>query len=157
MALLYAEPLKWYSSGVRISTSDQDLTALEITAFRSRGSFQLEGEGFTVEPEGFFQTAAVLKKGAAILARAQKPSIFRRRFEITSAGHRMVLECRRWTGRDYVLLLGSREVGRIQRVGFAGRRLRMEFPDDVPLFILVFLTYLVAVQARREAAAAAGS
>jgi hypothetical protein len=52
-------------------------------------------------------------------------------------------------------LLGSQEVGGIRREGFTGRRLLLEFPDDVPLFLQVFLAYVVASQARRERAAAA--
>jgi hypothetical protein len=67
----------------------------------------------------------------------------------------LVLESRSWTGREYVLLLGSQEVGRIQREGFSGRKLLLEFPDDMPLFLQLFLVYVVASQARRERAAAA--
>jgi hypothetical protein len=132
------------------------LTQLKITAFKSRGTFTLEGDDFTIEPKGFFQSSAVLKKGTTIVAKAEKPSFLKRRFEITSAGHRLVLESQGWMGKHYNLLLGARKVGAIQRLGFAGRRYELDFPEDVPLVLQVFLTYLVAAQAKRENAAAAG-
>lgn len=156
MGVLHAEPLGWLSSGVRILSGGEELTSLSISAFRGKGSFDLEGETFAIEPEGFFRSEAVLKKGSSVLARAQKPSVLRRRFEISSAGHRLVLESQGWTGREYALLLGSSEVGAIARKGFGGRKLTLEFPDEVPMFLQVFLAYVVVSQANRERAAAAG-
>jgi hypothetical protein len=158
VAVLHAEPLGWHSSGVRILSGSEELTRLAISAFRRKGSFDLDGETFAIEPEGFFRSNAVLKKGSSVIARVQKPSLLRRRFEISSAGHRLVLESRGWTGREYGLLLGSSEVGLIKREGFGGKKLTLEFPDDVPMFLQVFLAYVVVSQAKRErAAAAAGS
>jgi hypothetical protein len=155
VAILHAEPLGWASFGVRILSGDEELTQLMISTFKGKGSFDLDGEAFTVEPEGFFRSNAVLKKGSSTIAKVRKPSILRRRFEISSAGHRLVLESRGWAGREYVLLLGSQEVGRVKREGFVGRKILLEFPDDVPLFLQVLLAYVVVSQAKREAAAAA--
>jgi hypothetical protein len=155
VAVLHAEPLGWASFGVRILCGDEELTQLTISAFKSKGSFDLGGETFTVEPEGFFRSHAILKKGGSTLARVRKPSLLRRRFEISSAGHRLILENRGWRGREYVLLLGTQEVGSVKREGFSGRKLLLEFPDDVPDFLQVLLAYVVVSQAKREAAAAA--
>ena len=157
MSFLHAKPLGWASFGARILRGEEELTQLKITAFRSKGSFQLDGEEFTIEPKGFFLSSAVLKKGSSVIARVEKESAFKRRFEISSAGHRFVLASKRWTGRDYLLLLGKQEVGRVRREGFAGRKLKLEFPDDVPLFIQVLMAYVVLAQAKREASAAASS
>ena len=154
MAVLHAEPLGWASSGVRILSGGQELTQLTISAFKGKGSFDLNGEAFAIQPEGFFRSNAVLKKGGSTLARVRKPSILRRRFEISSAGHRLVLESRGWRGREYVLLLGSQEVGSVKREGLTGRKLLLEFPDDVPHFLQVLVAYVVVSQAKREAAAA---
>ena len=155
MTVLRAEPLGWASFGVRILSGDEEITQLTISAFKGKGNFELDGEAFTVEPEGFFQSNALLKKGSSTIAKVRKPSFLRRRFEISSAGHRLVLESRGWTGREYVLLIGSKEVGRIKREGFAGRKLQLEFSDDMPRFLQVFLAYVVVSQAKRERAAAA--
>lgn len=157
MAVLRSEPLGWAGSGARIFSGDSEITELKITAFKSRGSFSLDGENYEVEPKGFFQTSAELKKGSTVIARVVKPSVFKRRFEISSAGHKIVLESRGWRARKYVLLLGSQEVGSIRKEGMSSRRLHLEFPDEVPQVIQILLAYLVITQAKREAAAAAGA
>ena len=157
MAELRSEPLGWAGSGARIFSGDTELTELRITAFKSRGNFILDGKEYEVIPKGFFQTSAELKMGSTVVARVTKPSVFKRRFEITSAGHRIVLESRGWRARKYVLLLGQKEVGSIEQEGFSSRRLRFQFPDEVPEVIQILLAYLVIAQAKREAAAAAGA
>lgn len=155
MALLHAEPLGWISFGLRILDGDLEIARLEVSPFRKRGSFVLEGEAFEIEPVGFFRSGAVLKKGSSVVARVVKPKFYRRRFEVGSAGHRFVLESRGWAGREYELLLGAQPVGRIRRSGFAGRKLEMDFPDNVPLFLQLLLAYVVRAQASRERSAAA--
>ena len=157
MAVLFAEPLSWASFGARILDGETELTELRITAFRGKGSFELEGEEFVIQPEGFFQSRAILKKGNSVIARVEKPSILRRRFEISSAGHHLRLESKGFMGREYTLFLGSQEVGTVKREGFVGKKLRLDFPDEVPLVVQVLIAYVVLTQARREAAAAAGS
>jgi hypothetical protein len=156
VAVLRTEPAGWGSWSARINSGDHPLTELRISLFRSRGRFSLHGEEFSVDPQGLLGTTAVLRKGSNIIARAEKTSAFRRRFRITSAGHRLDLVSRSWSGREYALLLGSQEVGMVRRTGFGGRKITMEFPDQVPVFLQVFLAYLVLCQAKREAAAASG-
>lgn len=160
VAVLRTEPVGWGSWSARIYSGDRPgavpLTELRISLFRSRGGFTLQGEEFSIEPEGFFGTTAVLKKGSTIIAGSRKASLFGRRFRITSAGHGLDLVSRSWRGRSYALLLGNQEVGTVKRAGFGGRRMTLELPDEVPLFLQVFLAYLVLCQGKREAAAASG-
>jgi len=155
VAVIHAEPLGWASLGVRLLAGNEELTQLKVSTFKNKGSFELDGDVFTIEPEGIWRTKVSLKKDGRAIARAHKTSMWRRRFEVTSAGHRLVIEGRGWRGREYVLLLGKQEVGWVKREGLTGRRLRLEFPDEVPLMLQVFLAYIVTAQARREAAAAA--
>ena len=155
MAVLRTEPLGWASYGARILDGGKELARLEITWLKGRGTFRLHNETFAIEPKGFFLSHAVLEKGSTALAKAHKPSAFRRRFEVTSAGHEFVLESQSWTGREYALFHGDQEVGWIKREGWTGRKLDLEFPDDMPVFLQIFLAYIVLAQMRREAAAAA--
>ncbi|MFC1574881.1 hypothetical protein ACFL3Z_02255 [Gemmatimonadota bacterium] len=155
MAVLVAETTGWGSWTSRITQDGEDLTELRISTFRTKGSFELEGETYSVEPEGFWGHHAVLQKGATVIARAEKASLTRRRFNITSAGHQLKLESRSFSGREYVLLLGGQEVGWIRAEGLMKKRVTLEFPDEVPVFLQLFLTYLVLAQSKREAAAAA--
>lgn len=154
MTILRTEPVRWGSWCVRVLRGEEMITELKISFFLSKGSFELDGDAFVVEPRGFFRHAAELKRGASVIARAEKSSLARRRFEIRAAGHRLDLESRSWLGREYALIMGGEEVGTIRRAGFLGRRCVLEFPDPVPLFLQVFVAYLVLTQAKREAAAA---
>ncbi len=156
MAILEAEPTGWGSWTARIPTDGAPLTALGISLWRSRGSFELDGQAFSIDPSGFFLQNAALKRGGTTIARAEKPSILQRRYLITSAGHRMTLESRSWSGRKYVLLLGGKEVGWVRREGMTGRKVLLDFPEEVPMALRVFLLYLVLAQAKRESAAAGG-
>lgn len=157
VAILEASPTGWVSWDVLIKSDGAPITELKISAWKSRGTFQLDGQDFTIEPSGFWSQNAVLLRDGATIAKAAKPSVFRRQFLLTSAGHRMELESRSWTGRDYALVMGNQEVGWVTREGWLGRKITLEFPDEVPEVLQVFLTYLVLCQAKREAAAASAA
>ncbi len=154
MTILRTVPAGWASWSVKVLSEDEELTELRISLFRSKGSFELDGATFTVDPKGFFRHDAELRRGASVIARAEKSSLTRRRFTVTSAGHHLELESRSLLGREYVLFLRDEEVGTIRRKGFLGRKCEMEFPDGVPVFLQLFLIYLALTQAKREAAAA---
>lgn len=154
MAVLEAEPTGWASWNTLIKSNGAPITELSISAWKSRGSFSLDGQEFTIEPRGFWLHNAVLQRGGTIIAKAEKPALMRRHWVLSSAGHRLELESRSWTGRDYVLRLGSQGVGRIIRQGMTGRKISLEFPDEVPEVLQIFLAYIVLCQAKREAAAA---
>lgn len=156
MAILKAEPTGWASWNALITSEDGPITELRISAWKGRGSFQLDGQDFTIEPIGFWLHNAVLQRGGTVIARAQKPALMRRFWVISSAGHRLEMESTSWTGREYVLRLADREVGRITREGMTGRKISLDFPNEVPEVIQVFLTYICLSQAKREAAAASG-
>lgn len=155
MAILEVEPTGWASWDALVKTDGAPIAELRISTWKSRGSFQLDGQDFTIEPSGFWLQNAVLMRGGSLIAKAEKPALLRRQFTVSSAGHRMVLESRSWTGREYALLVGSVEVGRITREGFLGRRVTLRLPDDVPEVLQIFLAYIVICQSKREAAAAA--
>jgi len=154
MAIVKSEPTGWASWNARITTEDREVAILSISTFKNKGAVQLDGDDYTMEPHGVWGGAGVLRKGASVIAQAKKPSFFRRTFEISSAGHHFRLESRSWTGREYALVVGGQEVGRIHSHGLTGRKVEMEFPDEVPLVLQLFLLYLVLVQHKREAAAA---
>ena len=50
MAVLRAEPLGWASAGVRILSGNDEITELQISAFKGKGSFTLDGETYQLAP-----------------------------------------------------------------------------------------------------------
>jgi len=156
VATLQAEPLSWMRYHYSIRRNDEEITRLRITLFRNRGDFDLDGERFLLNPRGLLGREVEMIRGGSVMARASRPSLLWRRFDVSSAGHHLALESRSWTGRKYVLLLGNQEVGQVTREGWMGKKMEVDFPDDVPVALQVLLVYLVACQAKREAAAASG-
>ena len=154
MPTLEVEPTGWASWNALITSRGQPLTELTISTWKSRGAFELEGQAFTIEPQGFWHHNAELRRGSTIIAKAERKSALRRSWVLTSAGHGLTLETLSWRGREFVLLLGNQETGRVTRKGMTGRRLSLTFPEDVPEVLQIFLTYIVLCQAKREMAAA---
>ena len=66
MALLEAEPTGWASWNALIKSNGAPVTELSISAWKSRGSFGLDGQGFTIEPRGFWLHNAVMQRGDVI-------------------------------------------------------------------------------------------
>ncbi|MBT8396894.1 MAG: hypothetical protein HKO65_07425 [Gemmatimonadetes bacterium] len=155
MAVLRAEPLGWASSSYRVSSGEEEVTQLAISLFKGKGTFEVDGQAFTIDSHGFTRAHATMKRGSSVIAKVKSTKFFGRRFEISSAGHQLVLEGQGLMGKTYVLRLMNKEVGWIRKYGFAGRKLSLDFPEEVPVFLQVLITYVVISQARREGAAAA--
>ncbi|MBM3470135.1 MAG: hypothetical protein FJX73_05000 [Armatimonadetes bacterium] len=92
----------------------------------------------------------VLESGGAVLARAEKPSAFRRSFVIEHEGRRYTLRSRSAFLRAFVLLDGSAEVGSITPEGMLTRRADVTLPLDLPLPVRVFIIWLVLILWRRD-------
>ena len=45
------------------------------------------GEEFSIEAKGLFPADAILRRCTSVIAKVRSPSFFRRRFEISLAGH----------------------------------------------------------------------
>ena len=134
MSALHVTPTRafpWFWT-FRVQEEGGEMATLHLSLFRSRGAFQVEGESFAAEPEGFFGRAVTLRKGGTVIARAEMASFFRRTFGVTSAGHRLSVESRSWLGREYEVLLGGEPVGSIHAQGFLGRKLTLELPERMP-------------------------
>ena len=56
----------------------------------------------------------------------------------------------------YSEMLGLIERGELRPDRLVGRKLSLEFPDEVPVFLQILIAYVVISQVRREGAAAAG-
>lgn len=158
MAVLRTESLGWASSGVRVLSGDDEVTQLKVSFLKGNGSFEVDGDTFTIDSHGIMRSDAVMKKGASVIAKVKHKGFPRGRFEISSAGHKLVMKSHGWMGKRYSVGLMDQEVGQVQRAGFLGTKITLDFPDEVPVFLQVLIIYIALAHARRQgAAAAAGS
>lgn len=154
MAVLTARPRRWYSSDYRILDGDVEIASLRVKLFRDTGIFQVEGEDYQINVEGFLKGRFELRQGPTILAKAEKT---RRKFEIRTSGHRMTLESNGILGRSWDLHVMTGPIGSIRALGWLNNAAEADLPDELPLPLRIFLFYLVLLTWRRQAAGAAAA
>ena len=76
MAVLRTESVGWASSGVRVLSGEDEITQLTISILKGKGSFELDGDAFTIDSHGLLRAHAVLKKGSSVIARVKHIGFF---------------------------------------------------------------------------------
>ena len=100
--------------------------------------------------EGLMSGDFILESAGSVLARAQKPSAFRRCFVIEHASRRYTLRAESAFKRSFVLLLDDKEVGSITPEGCFTRRAIADLPQDMLLPMKIFTIRLAVIFRKRE-------
>lgn len=153
--MLKAIPTSWFSWDFTVTDGTQPVANIDISWWREKGELTVQGAAYQVYREGLMSGAFILEKGGAVMARAEKPSAFRRSFIIEHAGRQYTLRAKAALGREFLLLEGEREVGSISPEGIFTRRASVALPESLPLPVRVFITWLTVILWKREAQAAA--
>jgi hypothetical protein len=149
--MLTATPVRWFSWDFVITEGTQTIAAIDVSWWREAGELAVQGRSYRVYRERLMSGAFILASAGSVLARAEKPSAFRRAFIIEHAGRRYTLRARSPFQRAFELLDGSRLVGAISPEGIFTRRARVDLPEDLPLAMRVFILWLAVVLWRRDA------
>jgi hypothetical protein len=154
--MLDAVPEHWFSWDFAIrDATRQPVAKVRLSSWRERGAVIVNGIEHKVSRQGVLRGAFVLERGGSVLARAEKPSAFRREFRIEHGGKQYTLKGRSIWRRERVLYDGGREIGAIIPEGLFSRRARAELPDTLPLLLRLFVVWLTMLLWKREADAAA--
>lgn len=125
---------------------------------RERASFSLEGSEYAIQRTSVARGTFVLERDGRPIAEAEKPSVFRRAFEVRAGPERWRLEATSLLGREFRVVRGGLELGTIRPVSVIRREARVELPESVPRPLQIFVACLVLVLWKRRAdSAAAGS
>ena len=92
----------------------------------------------------------VLEHAGSVLARAEKPSVFRREFVIRHAGREYTLRPESVFRRAFVFLDGSRQVGFVAPKSAFTRKAAASLPHDLPLPVRMFIVWLTMISWRRQ-------
>jgi hypothetical protein len=147
----------WFSRGLTVSDGSRVVATIDMARWRERGVLTVQGVTcrlFRERPRG---GDFILESSGTTLARARKPSAFRRTFIIDHAGRRYVLRARAAFRRAFVLVEGDREVGSVSPASLFARGASAELPVEMPLPVKAFLIWLVVISWRRAARAAAAA
>jgi len=130
---------------------------LEADRMREAGRLILEEAVYPVYREGVFFGSFVLEhEDGAVLATAEKPSLFARRFEVEHDGSTYVLRTASRLRRRFVLIEGDREIGAIRPAHLFSRSALADLPDDLPLAVRIFMIWLVLLLWKRDMGNAGG-
>ncbi len=133
------------------------MALLEADRMREAGRLILEEAVYPVYREGVFFGSFVLEhEDGAVLATAEKPSLFARRFDVEHDGSTYVLRMASRLRRRFVLIEGDREIGAIRPAHLFSRSALADLPDDLPLAVRIFMIWLVLLLWKRDMGNAGG-
>ena len=148
--MLRAEPKSWFSWDYTVYDDGAPVADLDLAWVREAGEVIIEGVACTLYRESLLSGAFILEAGGFPLARAEKPSVLFRTFEIAYDGH-YTLQARSAFGRTFVLREGDREIGSIYPDHIFSRKMTVDLPEALPLAVRVFITWLVILMWKRAA------
>jgi hypothetical protein len=124
---------------------------VNVSWWRDKAQLSVEGTDYTVRRErstSFLESAA-----AGVLARAERPRRWRRELFIEHAGRRFTLRKESLFRRGYLLFEHGVPIGSISPDGIITRKAAAELPQELPLFVRVFIIWLVMTLWKHDDAA----
>ena len=147
---------KWFSWTFSVIDGAEPVAhAVDRSWWSDKGELTIEGVTYTARREGVMSGEFVLESTAGVLARATKPSAFRRSLIVEHAGRRYTLRAVSALRREFVLLDGSTRIGSLSPEGIFTRRAAVDLPPALPLTVRVFIVWLTVMLWKHEQMAAA--
>ena len=153
--MLEAAPKHFLSNDFEIRSSGRTITSLDVSLWRERAEFELDGVSHRLYRDGLMSGAFVIERAGFVIARAMKPSAFRSRFDVDIGGRPFTVRKLSMFGRRFGVFSGEQQVGVIRPVGAFTRRTAVELPSDWTPAVQLFVFWLALVIWNREASAAA--
>ena len=123
---------------------------VDISWWREQGTLTVEGVRYQMSRDGWMSGAFLLEREGSLVARAEKPSAFSRKFLVRYGDREYTLRGRSAFRRAFVLLDGSRQIGSIEPTGALTRKAMADLPASWPLPVRAFVIWLTMIQWRRE-------
>jgi hypothetical protein len=149
--MLTAVPKRWFSWDFTVSEGDRSIAFIDTSFWRERGVLRVDGVDHQVYRERMLGGDFILETAGAVVARAQKPSAFRRAFAIEHRGRRYTLRATSAVRRRMALFEGDRSIGALSPQGIFTRRVNVDLPPDMPMAVRVFVIWLAVILWKRDA------
>jgi hypothetical protein len=148
--MLNAIPKRWFSWNYCVMDGTRQVAEMDVSWWRERGLLTVEGAPYKVYREGLANGAFILETTGSVVARAEKPDAFLRRFLIEYQGRQFTLRAKSAFQREFLLFDGQSEIGRVAPEGLFQRRAEARLPEELPLPVRVFILWLVIILWKRE-------
>lgn len=155
--MLRAEPKGFFSWDFRVYDGGQEIAEISLDWWTESAEVLIAGENCRVYREGLLSGAFNFEVRGVVVARAEKPSAFFRRFLVRSDGREYDLKARSPFTRRFGLYESGRLVGTIEPMGWFTRKAVIALPDDTPSPVQVFMFWLVWIMWRRAARSSSSS
>src|SRR5262249_14618467 len=143
-------PKSWFSWDFTVTDGASPIAEIDVSWWREKGVLTVRGSTYDVYREGLMGGAFLLESSGSILARARKPSAFRRSFEFEFGGKFYILRAESAFRRKFVLIDVDKEVVWLSPDGIFTRRATADLPEGLPLPVKVFIIWLVVIMWKRE-------
>ena len=154
--MLQIAPMSWWSCDFKVSDESRPVADIAISSWRDKGELTSGGATCWVYREVPLFGDFVLEGPGGVLARAEKPSVFRREFMIRHAGREYTLRPRSLFRSAFVLLDGSREVGSLVPKSAFTRKAAVDLPPNLPVPFRMFIVWLTVISWRWAAVSDGG-
>ena len=143
--MLRAVPKGWFSSAYKVLDNDIAVATIDPSFLREAAELTIQGSSYSLYREGLMSGAFILKSGSSILARALKPSALYRSFQVEQGAKQYTLEAETVLSKRFVLFEGGVRVGAVYPERALTRKAVVDFPDEIPLAVRVFMFWLVLI------------
>ena len=153
---LYIHSHKVFKWQFHIFQDDEQVADIDLNLLKEGADIEIKGETFRMFREGLVSGDFVLQAYGKEIVRADKPSVFKRRFAVHFAGRRFILEAvsafrRTFVAREELEDGSGVEVGRMTPIKWYKRSATVRFDDDLPLAVDIFMIALVLLMWKRSA------
>ena len=148
--MLTAVPTRWFAWEFTVNDGPRPVATIDVSWWREQGTLTVGGVDHRVYREGMLSGSFILEAAGSVVARAMKPSAFRRAFVIEHGGRRYTLQAAAVFRRRMVLLDGEKIIGSLSPQSAFTRRSDVDLPRDLPLAVRVFVIWLAVILWKRE-------
>jgi hypothetical protein len=144
----------WFSWKFTLAAGTRAVADIDISSWRERGGLQVDGRAYRVYRDGMMGPFILAADGVEI-ARAEKPSAFRRAFVVRHDGRELELRAANALQRRFRLLERGAEIGTIEPQSVFTRSADVDFRVPLPEPLQAFIVWLTLLLWKREAESAA--
>jgi hypothetical protein len=145
-------PRSLFSWSFSLREGDVEVADLAMALMRERGKLVLtNGSEYNLYRQGWLSGPFLLEGDGAIIAQAEKPNPFTRRFEATIGRRRLCLAAQSPLTRAFGVYDDDIPIGGVWPDHCFTRRTTIDLPDDMPLPVKSFLFWLAVLMWRRAA------
>jgi hypothetical protein len=144
-AMLRAVPKNWLSTKYKVLEDDTTIAMVEPSSFREAARLTIKGSSYRAYREGLMSGAFILEIEGSILARAVKPSVFYRSFQVEHEGTQYILAAESAWTRKFVLSERGVRLGSVYPENAMTRKAVVDFPEEISLPGRIFMFWLVMI------------